>query len=266
VKELHEKEIEWVKGYKEHVVRTNDDDDFDIPTIIKFFRDGVEIASAILRPDRDNMLDCAGVCIPGFRAELVHLFFETYNTFTKDKERTLVNPLTGKQYGPGEMQAVWRVQQETGENYGVMESITMFTYRNDLSFWSTTLPYIRDGRTLVWDEEAFTTFEAHGEEEGNTRSEGLVVDALQQCFISAQVFTVQMYQNMIEKNGLDPEAADALADAVTLRATLDKGVKGGVALNVEPGSKRDFLLREAMQMMGLADHQIQAVDLEDQNE
>lgn len=213
----------------------------DISTCIQAWR-GDQIAAIIWSPpDRDRMLGLAHIAAIGFGADVLAVTMETYQALGDGQGGKPINPTTGEQWGPGEMQQAAEEHDAVARGWITEALMTQVLNRaGDTSM--VCQPYRITGRVVEWDD-----FPLPGE--GDPRAEGIVPDALARAMSaeSIDVIAHRMFGHAATA-GLSPERARAHQDVAVVKVIGEQYPDGDVLvlLTAEPGTVRQQVLRDRL--------------------
>lgn len=190
----------------------------DIQPLIEVWRDGGPIMFIMCRNvDRDEGLDAAYFAIRGLAADRIVLMLDAHVT------STMTNPKTGKDWGPGEMQAA--CDEDGACDLGLItDCLVINDVTRDGDFTLHTLPYHvnKDAKEVHWQAGEH---DRHMKEDEEATLQGIVPETLRAAFAEKTFF-----EEYIEQTGLDPEdegltnlEARAMQDAVSTFRLLTQG-------------------------------------------
>lgn len=153
-----------------------DDDDYDITPEVHFFKDDVLLMSTLMpHVSRDEALATAQMATGLTGADTLLMIVDAH-VATGDENMT--NPKTGKQWGPGEMQAF--CNDEDGCQLGIITDCihAVVAHRNGTAAMATRLYHINHtGKQVHWVDEGHWM-----DSDDDSQVTGYVVDMLQQSF------------------------------------------------------------------------------------
>ncbi len=95
--------------------------------------------------NRDEMLKCALLAVRGFSADMLALIFETWQA------TDLINPVTGKRWGPREMQDAADNHDGVAKGW-ITDALMVSVYNRAGDATSTILPYRISNKVVVWSK------------------------------------------------------------------------------------------------------------------
>jgi hypothetical protein len=152
------------------------------PQICVYRGDELIALVTLFHHQRDEILTAASVCAAGFDADVLSLTFETYAADGKidDPDGGHVNPRTGKQWGPGEMQDA--AENHQGIEKGWVTEALLITVANRAGdVVAINQSYRYEGKTLVWQESVLPTMGLAFGLPPSPQLQGLIPDALRQA-------------------------------------------------------------------------------------
>lgn len=219
---------------EEHVRRVKGKPDrTDIMTVVACYRGGNRVGAVFTPPDRDRMLRIAWLAAAGFSADLLTVTMESWTGTT--------NPLTGKDWGPGEMSDA--VANHDGLAKGWITECLMTQVCNRAGdAMARNQPYILHGRVVEWLDVA--QIDSNDEDMSLT---GIVPEALvaamNQPAVDHWMSRDRLATALVDSLGL--ERSRAHMDVATVTALADReGNDVLVALEAKPGTVREQVIRE----------------------
>jgi hypothetical protein len=149
----------------------------DIHPYVGIYRADEQVAVVTLQHhQRDEILTTARVCAVGFDADVLGITFETYIADHKNTDG--INPVTGRRWGPNEMQDV-AINHGGVEKGWVSEALTISVANRAGDIGMISLPFRYSGKYLVFGE---STGDLISTDRENAVS-GLMPDALRQAML-----------------------------------------------------------------------------------
>lgn len=146
LKQQHDEHVETVKGVKERYAKRRGDDE-PMPTEIRVFRDGREIAVIATFNSPDFFMKVFHVARVGFSAQRMSLSMESWSSKLKE------NPLSGEEWEQGEMAYVAEYYPEARENGWVTDALNVFTFDENGDYESSLIHFSMEGPLITWGEE-----------------------------------------------------------------------------------------------------------------
>lgn len=214
-------DIDSIKKVKEHAVAgaVDFDGEDDLKPMMEVYRDG-RLVSLITahKVDKEQLLRPLKMIASGFGADRLSMVFDAHQA------PTMINPTTGKQWKPGEMQAAC----ETGAcDLGLITDCLIIsdTYRSGLVAMRM-LPYHvhKAAKTVAWAESDAP--EVVTNQDGDASVEGYVIDELAAAFMLPDLFEMITGADLSPSDfGLTMANARVQADcAITKELTLQFGL------------------------------------------
>lgn len=215
----------------------------DINTFIECYRGNHLVATVMLRPDRDAMLEAAWFASRGFSADVVSVTMETWQRAAKfgpdGEPESMVNPLTGRPIEQGDLGDLAMNHDGIARGWVVEALVTQVLNRAGDTL-AAVQPYRIEGRQVEW-------LEPPGGGEQPDRFEGFVPDelgrAMQETTLDQIIGATGLSLGAIP--GLSEEQARAHADIATVKVLGEKMADRDVMvmLAAERGTVREQVIR-----------------------
>lgn len=236
--EALDRAVETVRGVKEQRVARGGT---DVDSCLAVYR-GDDLAALIfpeLPQNRDAMLWCARMAAGGFCADVIALTMETWYA---SAGRT-TNPLTGKQWGPGEMQDAADNHDGVAKGW-IADALMVQVYNRAGDTAQITMPYSIKKRRVLWGEPV--------------RDEGVdhagyvyefMIGIMKEETIDHAVHSVGVDPQ--RDLGLDIEQARAHADCAVAKVMLGLGpflmpFRAHVVMSMKVGTERARIITDSM--------------------
>lgn len=229
--------LDAAQQIKERKVAEHQDNP-DVPSTVITWR-GDQLVAIAQSPhvSRDDLLMLANICSMGFSAEVLVLVQETY------KSEVELNPLTGLQWAPGELQDVAEHHDGLGQHW-VTEALMVMCYDRQGGYDVVELPYRITGGHVTWDR-SLDTDDPKIKTFGGFIHETLLAIMAQDDLLA----TAQNQFNVSPADfGLSTEQGLAHGDAALTKMLCSDGFPGltdmQVLLCADPGTERaDALIK-----------------------
>lgn len=209
-----------------------EDDHFDINPIVSFFDDKEELVATVMCRGRNGALAAARIGAVPMRAAFLVAHFDAHIT------NAPINPSTGREWGPGEMQAACDTEDACATGL-LSDCIVSQAAFPDGHVEMLTRRYggHEKAGNLHWDEPE------HAVEDGDRfRCQGVIADGLRAALVDKNNLT-SVFAKTAADNGLDDETAYWHQVCAAIKCMIGTGAVGAMMLNPPSKAAQDLVER-----------------------
>ena len=230
---------ELMKQTKESWV-ASEPENTDLAIYLHFWRADSLVVMVQTPLDRDTGLEAGHMGAAGFAATTMSITFESYHSNLQE------SPNTGKPWEPHEMQYTFEAVPENREKHWVMECLSTSAHERGGEFCFSSLPYVIEGKQVVWGEEKIIYSNAEGES-----AQGVMFDYLQHAMSQPTLEDIMAEKAKDDPffaamGGLvtDPEQRLFHTDMATFSSLEERKMVTAGMFAAEPGSWREQQIKE----------------------